>query len=75
MADVDQSFIVEMLREIGGDIAEIKRDLRRLEVRQTVIEGQLGTIIVSMQIMREELDEVRDDVRVIKRRLNLSDAA
>ena len=75
MADVDQSFIVEMLREIRGDIAEIKRDLRRLEVRQTVIEGQLGTIIVSMQIMREELDEVRDDVRVIKRRLNLSDAA
>ena len=75
MAEVDQSFIVEMLREIRGDIAEIKRDLRRLEVRQTVIEGQLGTIIVSMQMMREELDEVRDDVRVIKRRLNLSDAA
>lgn len=75
MAEVDQSFIAEMLREIRGDIAEMKRDLHRLEVRQTVIEGQLGTIIVSMQIMREELDEVRDDVRLIKRRLSLSDAA
>lgn len=75
MAEVDQSFIAEMLREIRSDIAEMKRDLHRLEVRQTVIEGQLGTIIVSMQIMREELDEVRDDVRLIKRRLSLSDAA
>ena len=75
MAEVDTSFVEEMLREIRGDIGEIKRDLHRLEVRQTVVEGQLGTLIVSMQIMREQIDEVRDDVRLIKRRLNLSDAA
>ena len=75
MAEVDTQFLAEMLREIRTDIAEIKRDLRRIEVRQTVVEGQLGTLIVSIQIIREELDEVRGDVRLIKRRLDLSDAA
>ena len=76
MADtVDTQFLAEMLQAIRADIAEIKRDVHRLEVRQTVLEGHLGSLIVSIQIIREEVDDMRADIKLIKRRLDLSDAA
>ncbi len=75
MAEVDAQFLAEMLQAIRTDIAEIKRDVHRLEVRQTAVEGYLGSMIVSMQVIREQVDELRDDVRLIKRRLELVDAA
>ncbi len=72
---VDTQFLAEMLQAIRTDIAEIKRDVHRLEVRQSVVEGHLSSLIVSLQIIREEVDELSADVRLIKRRLDLSDAA
>lgn len=71
MADVDTTLLMEVLREIRSDVGEIKRDQRRLELRQSVVEGHLGNIIVTLQSLREELDEVRSDVRLIKKRLDL----
>ncbi|MBV8972456.1 MAG: hypothetical protein JO290_09225 [Sphingomonadaceae bacterium] len=74
MADtVDTQFLAEMLQAIRADIADIKRDVHRLEVRQTVLEGHLGSLIVSIQIIREEVDDLRSDVKLIKRRLELAD--
>ncbi|MDB5737670.1 MAG: hypothetical protein JWO65_1338 [Sphingomonas bacterium] len=74
MADVDTKFIVEMLQGIRSDISDIKRDLHRVEIRQTAVEGHLSSVVISLQIMREQTDEMRDDVRLIKRRLDLVDA-
>ena len=71
MAEVDTRLLMEVLREIRSDVSEIKRDQRRLELRQTVVEGHLGNIVVTLQGLREELDEVRADVRLIKKRLDL----
>ena len=74
MSEVDQSFLAQMLREIRADIGDIKRDVHRLEVRQTVVEGHLVNVVVTLQGIREELDEMRSDVRLIKRRLDLVEA-
>ncbi len=74
MTEVDQSFLAQMLREIRADIGDIKRDVHRLEVRQTVVEGHLVNVVVTLQGIREELDEMRSDVRLIKRRLDLVEA-
>lgn len=74
MAEVDTTLPMEVLREIRADVGEIKRDQRRLEVRQSVVEGHLSNVVVTLQSLREELDEVRGDVRLIKKRLDLVDA-
>ena len=75
MTEADQTFLTEMLREIRADIGEIKRDVHRLELRQTVVEGHLTTVVVTLQSIREELDEMRGDIRLIKRRLDLVEAS
>ena len=74
MAEVDGALIMSVLQRMQTDIAEIKRDVHRLEVRQSVVEGHLSSLIVSLQIIREETDEVRADIKLIKRRLELVDA-
>ena len=71
VADDIAHHTLELLREIRSDITEMKRDIRRLELRQTVVEGHLSNIVVTLQSIREELDELRGDVRLIKRRLDL----
>ena len=71
MAEVDTGLLMEILREIRADVGEIKRDQRRVELRQSVVEGHLGNVVVTLQSLREELDEVRSDVRLIKKRLDL----
>lgn len=71
MPEVDPSLLMEVLCEIRSDVSDIKRDQRRLELRQTVVEGHLGNIVLTLQGLREELDEVRADVRLIKKRLDL----
>ena len=74
MAEVDGTLIMAVLQRMQADVAEIKRDIHRLEVRQSVIEGHMSSFLVSLQIIREEVDEVRADVRQIKHRLDLVDA-
>lgn len=74
MAEVDGTLIMNVLQRTATDIAEIKRDGHRLEVRQSVVEGHLGSLIVSLQIIREETDDVRADIKLIKHRLDLADA-
>ena len=71
MAEVDTGLLMEVLREIRSDVGEIKRDQRRLELRQSVVEGHLSNVVVTLQSLREELDEVRSDVRLIKKRIDL----
>ncbi|KPF60075.1 hypothetical protein IP88_16150 [alpha proteobacterium AAP81b] len=74
MTGADLSFLDQMLREIRADVGDIKRDIHRLELRQTVVEGHLTNVVVTLQGIREELDEMRGDLRVIKRRLDLVEA-
>ena len=74
MAEVDGTLIMNLLQRMQTDIAEIKRDIHRLEVPRSVIEGHMSSFLVSLQIIREELDEVRSDMRQVKRRLDLVDA-
>ena len=74
MPEPDNSFIVEMLRSIQADIAEMKQDIRDLRIRQTVVEGHLSGIMVSLQLMNEQIDRLRDDMRTVKRRLELVEA-
>ena len=70
MAEVDTQ-LAEMLQAIRADISEIKHDIHRIQIRQTVVEGHLSSMIVSLQMLREQADETRDDIRLIKRRLEL----
>ena len=74
MTEPDFNFVTEMLRAIRAEIGEVKRDLHRLEVRQTAVEGHLSGVIVTLQILRKRADETRDDIRLVKRRLDLTEA-
>jgi hypothetical protein len=73
VAEVEPTLLMDVLREIRTDVAGIKRDQRQLEMRQSVVEGHLGNVVVTLQSLREELDEVRSDVRLITRRLELAE--
>ena len=74
MTEADNSFINEMLREIRADIREMKQDVRDIRIRQTVVEGHLTGLMVSVQLVSEQMDRLRDDMRLVKRRLDLVDA-
>ncbi len=73
MAEVDQTFIVEMLQAIRADLRELKEDVHHIKVRQTVLEGHLTNLMASVQLVNERVDSLAADMRIVKRRLELAD--
>ena len=74
MGEVDNSLIVEMRQSIRADIREMKEDIHHLTIRQTVVEGHLANIMVSLQLVNERIDALATDMRMVKRRLDLVEA-
>ena len=74
MADEPENLVLELLRAIRGDIAEIKTDMREFRERLGLIENQMAGHCAIHANLSTRLDRVVDDVQVIKHRLELIDA-
>ena len=74
MAEVDNNFLAEMLRELRGDIARLGRNDVTRDLRQTATEHFEQGLLAHVASIHSAIDELKDDVRQIKRRLDLVDA-
>jgi predicted nuclease with TOPRIM domain len=67
MADEPDNLIIAMLRRIDANVAEMRQDIRDLQVRMTHVEEGLAGV-------NRRLDRLDLRVDRIERRLELSDA-
>jgi septal ring factor EnvC (AmiA/AmiB activator) len=74
MTEPDFNLMLAILKEIRGDIAEMKQDLADLKLRVHVLEDQYASLAMSMAGLNHRLDRVQADVSLIRRRLDLVDA-
>ena len=74
MADVDGALILSILQRMQSDLSDVKHDVHDLKVRITIVDGHIGSLIVSNQLINERLDRLQGDMTRVKRRLDLVDA-
>lgn len=67
MSEQRGDLVLEMLRAIRGDLAEVKTDLTELKQRVGLLEGQYASLSA-------RVDRIAGDVVLIKRRLDLVEA-
>lgn len=67
MSDGPANLVLDMLRAIRGDLAELKADFLEVKERLGLLEGQYAS-------MYRRLDRLSGDMELVKRRLNLIDA-
>lgn len=67
MAGDADNFVLELLRAIRGDIAEIKADTAEIKERVGLLESQYASL-------SRRLDRQGGDIEQIRQRLNLADA-
>lgn len=72
MTDVD-NLVLEQLRAIRGDIAEIKGDLHFLSQRVGALEQHMARLITMIPTYNDEMEKLRKRVSRIERRLELTD--
>ena len=68
MPDEPVSLVLELLRAIRGDIAELKADMVEVKERLGLLEQQVASV-------SRRLDRVAGDVERIKRRLDLVESS
>ena len=73
MTDEIDSLVLEMLRQIRTDVADLKAGQRRIEVRMTGIEQQIAGINTQLAAQSDRLDSLDQRVDRIERRLDLAD--
>ena len=74
MADEPENLVLELLRAIRGDIAEIRSGMHEFRERLGLIENQMAGHYALYASLSTRLDRIVDDVQLIKRRLELVDA-
>jgi len=67
MSDDPNNLVLNLLRAIRGDIADIKADMREIKERIGFLEGQYANV-------SRRIDRLGDDVDLIKRRLDIAEA-
>jgi len=67
MSEQRGDLILDMLRAIRGDLADVKTDLTELKQRVGLLEGQYASLSA-------RVDRIAGDVVLIKRRLDLVEA-
>lgn len=66
-----ENMMLEILKRIQGDIAEMKQDVRDLKVRTGLLEGHVASLLAAQHHTNERLDRLSDRVERIERRLEL----
>lgn len=71
-ADIE-NLVLEHLRAIRTDVADVKERLGRVELSLSTLGQQLGALTTAVYSVRSELDDFRRRIERIERRLELSD--
>jgi len=74
MADKPANLILGVLRAIRGDVADIKTELQELRERLGLVESQMAGHHVLHAALSTQLDQIVDNVQLIKHRLDLIDS-
>jgi predicted nucleic acid-binding Zn-ribbon protein len=72
-ADIE-NLVLEHLRAIRTDVADIKDRLGRLELGLSTLGQQVGALTTAVYSGRSELDDFRRRIERIEKRLELSDS-
>ena len=72
-ADIE-SLVLEHLRSIRADIAELKREAVATNVQLTAMGQQLGALTTAVYGGKSEIDELKRRIERMERRLELSDS-
>jgi hypothetical protein len=67
MSDSPRDLVLDMLRAIRADIADVRTDLSEVKERLGILEVQYASL-------SRRVDRMGGDIELIKRRLNLVDA-
>ena len=73
MADVTNELLLEVMKQMQADMADVKFDLRDVKLRMTMVEEHLGSSIIAISGVNSRLDRLNDRVDRIEQRLNLTD--
>lgn len=74
MAEVDGTLIMAILQRMQTDMSDLKQDMREVKLRMTILEGHHASVMASLHILQEQNDRTREDMGLVKRRLDLVDA-
>ena len=69
-----ESLVLEHLRAIRADIADLKDRMTSVEVQLSAIGQQLGALTTAVYSGKSEMDTVKRRLDRIERRLELSDS-
>ncbi|MBN8806701.1 MAG: hypothetical protein J0I47_00465 [Sphingomonas sp.] len=64
----------ELLKRLHGEFADFRRDMASVKMRLSSLEQHVATMAVDIARINVELDQIRGDVGLVKRRLDLADA-
>ena len=74
MADEPENMVLQHLRHIRSVVDDLRETQINHGLRLSMIEEGLGNLQVQIATVNKRLDATQEDVRVIKRRLDLVDA-
>ena len=64
----------ELPKKLDAEFADFRRDQASMKMRLSSLEQHVATMSVDIARINVELDEIRGDVSLIKRRLDLAEA-
>ena len=77
MAESTENLVLEILRQLRGDVTALRNETReginRLELRLGVVEQSLASLLALSASDRDELRSLKQRVERIERRLELQD--
>jgi len=65
---------LELLKRFHAEFTDFRRDQDSVRARLSSLEQHLGTMTVDFAQIRVEMDGMRNDISLIRRRLDLVDA-
>lgn len=74
MTEVDFNLMLEILKRLQADMAEVKRDIAAIRVEMAAMGQQLAGLTAAVYSGKTEMDDLRRRVERIERRLDLTDA-
>ena len=74
MTAESESQILEILKRIQADLADVKQDIRDLKMRVGILEGHMSGLVAAQHLTNERLDRTDERIARIERRLDLVDA-
>ena len=65
---------LELLKRFHADFIDFRREQDSMRVRVSSLEQHFATMIVDLARIRADMDGIRDDISLIRRRLDLVEA-